>query len=61
VRLVRRIAKVATDVMFADVRHFDPEDDGYWDGHRYDIDEAFPEVAGLVAAHRISNALAVRA
>ena len=36
----------------APARRFHPEIDGYWDGYRYEIDPAFPEVAELVAAHR---------
>ncbi len=33
-------------------RRFDPDRDGWWDGYRYDIDPAFPELAARVAAHR---------
>ena len=33
-------------------RHFDPGRDGYWDGYRYEIDDAFPDLAQRVAGHR---------
>lgn len=33
-------------------RRFDPSRDGYWDGYRYEIDPAFPELARRVAGHR---------
>ena len=33
-------------------RRFDPGRDGYWDGYRYEIDPAFPELAQRVAGHR---------
>jgi len=33
-------------------RHFDPGRDGYWDGYRYEIDPAFPDLACRVASHR---------
>ncbi|MXX18327.1 MAG: 1-acyl-sn-glycerol-3-phosphate acyltransferase [Dehalococcoidia bacterium] len=33
-------------------RHFDPGRDGYWDGYRYEIDPAFPDLARRVASHR---------
>ena len=33
-------------------RHFEPDRDGYWDGYRYEIDPAFPELARRVAGHR---------
>lgn len=33
-------------------RHFDPGRDGYWDGYRYEIDAAFPDLARRVASHR---------
>ena len=33
-------------------RRYVPERDGFWDGYRFDIDPAFPEVAAEVAAHR---------
>ena len=33
-------------------RRFDPGRDGYWDGYRYEIDPAFPELARRVAMHR---------
>ena len=35
-------------------RRFDPGRDGYWDGYRYEIDPAFPELARRVAGHRAS-------
>ena len=33
-------------------RHFDPDRDGYWDGYRYEIDAAFPDLVHRVASHR---------
>lgn len=33
-------------------RRFDPSRDGYWDGYRYEVDPAFPELARRVARHR---------
>jgi 1-acyl-sn-glycerol-3-phosphate acyltransferase len=33
-------------------RHFDPDNDGWWDGYPYEIDPAFPELADRVADHR---------
>ena len=33
-------------------RHFDPTRDGYWDGYRYEIDAAFPDLAQRIASHR---------
>jgi 1-acyl-sn-glycerol-3-phosphate acyltransferase len=33
-------------------RRFVPERDGWWDGYRYDIDPAFPDLAARVARHR---------
>ena len=33
-------------------RRFDPGRDGYWDGYRYEIDPAFPDLAHRVASHR---------
>jgi len=33
-------------------RRFNPDVDGWWDDYRYDIDPAFPELAGRVAEHR---------
>ncbi len=33
-------------------RHFDPGRDGYWDGYRYEIDPAFPDLARRIASHR---------
>ena len=33
-------------------RRFDPGRDGYWDGYRYEIDPAFPELAQRIARHR---------
>ena len=33
-------------------RHFDPARDGYWDGYRYEIDPAFPELARRIAGRR---------
>ena len=37
-------------------RHFDPGRDGYWDGYRYEIDPAFPDLARRIASHRGSAA-----
>jgi 1-acyl-sn-glycerol-3-phosphate acyltransferase len=36
-------------------RRFDPDRDGFWDGYRYEIDPAFPELAAKVVAHRRST------
>lgn len=36
----------------APARRFDPVLDGYWDGYRYDVDPAYPDIAQAVAAHR---------
>lgn len=33
-------------------RRFDPSRDGYWDGYRYEIDRAYPDLARLIAGHR---------
>ena len=33
-------------------RRFDPDHDGYWDGYRYEIDPAFPDLAERIANHR---------
>ncbi|MEN8041292.1 MAG: lysophospholipid acyltransferase family protein [Actinomycetota bacterium] len=33
-------------------RRFDPDRDGWWDGYRYEIDPAFPDLARRVADHR---------
>ena len=38
----------------APARRFDPERDGYWDGYSFEIDPRFPELAELVASHRVS-------
>lgn len=35
-------------------RRFIPERDGWWDGYRYDIDPAFPDLAARLAEHRAS-------
>lgn len=37
-------------------RRFDPDRDGYWDDYRYEIDPAFPDLAGRVADHRRDHA-----
>jgi 1-acyl-sn-glycerol-3-phosphate acyltransferase len=33
-------------------RRFEPQKDGWWDGYRYEIDPAFPELAERVSRHR---------
>ncbi len=35
-----------------DVRRYDPDRDGWWDGYRFEIDPAFPDLAARVADHR---------
>lgn len=37
----------------APVRHFNPTNDGWWDGYAYDIDPDFEELAAAVAEHRV--------
>ncbi len=46
--------RVALSPKMAPARRFDPERDGYWDDYSYEIDSAFPEVAELVARHRLA-------
>ncbi len=41
-------------------RHFVPARDGFWDGYRYEIDSAFPDLAQQVAAHRAAGSGARR-
>ena len=36
-------------------RRFVPERDGWWDGYRYEIDPAFPDLAQRVEKHRASS------
>ncbi len=38
-------------------RRYDPARDGYWDGYRFDIDPAFPDLAARIARHRAAQAL----
>ena len=33
-------------------RRFDPGNDGYWDGYRYEIDAAYADLAQRIASHR---------
>ncbi len=33
-------------------RHFEPDRDGWWDDHAYEIDPAYPELARRLAEHR---------
>ncbi len=35
-----------------DVRRYEPDRDGWWDGYRFEIDPAFPDLAERVADHR---------
>ena len=39
----------------APARRFRPEVDGFWDDYSYEIDPSFPELASLVARHRIER------
>jgi len=57
-RLERRMKSLA--LAMPDVRRFVPRRDGWWDGYRYEIDPAFPELAAAVAAHRAERLQAVR-
>jgi 1-acyl-sn-glycerol-3-phosphate acyltransferase len=50
----RRMKQVALSPETASPRRFDPERDGYWDDYSYEIDPDFPEVAELVARHRLA-------
>ncbi len=36
-------------------RHFEPDQDGWWDGYRYEIDPRFGELARRVAEHRAAS------
>ncbi len=49
--LERRMKRLALDGA-TPPRRFDPGRDGYWDGYRYEIDPAFPELARRIARHR---------
>lgn len=48
----RRMKRIALSDDTAPARRFDPLQDGFWDGYRYEIDPDFPEVAALVERHR---------
>ena len=50
--LETEMKRVALDEMIAPARRFRPEVDGFWDGYRYEVDPAFPDLAARVAAHR---------
>ena len=51
-RVQRQLKAAALAPGVADPRRFVPARDGYWDGFRYRIDPAFPELAADVARHR---------
>lgn len=50
--LERTMKKLALSQLAAPVRRFDPNQDGWWDGYEYTIDEGFPTLAAAVADHR---------
>jgi len=50
--LETEMKRVALEDAVAPARRFRPEVDGYWDGYRYEIDPAFPDLVAQVAAHR---------
>lgn len=47
-----RLKGAALDGRMALPRRFVPARDGYWDGYRYQIDPAFPDLAAEIARHR---------
>lgn len=50
--LEREMKRIALEEVIAPARRFRPELDGFWDGYRYEIDAAFPDLVAQVAAHR---------
>lgn len=44
--------QIAIENTHAAPRRFHPERDGWWDGYRYEIDEAFTDLAEIVRRHR---------
>lgn len=52
-QIEREMKRVALEPGMAPVRHFVPEQDGWWDGYSYEIDDDYPELAAAVATHRL--------
>ncbi len=52
-RVQREMKRAALAGDLPPPRRYDPERDGYWDGYRFDIDPAFPELRRLVEARRL--------
>ncbi|WP_245872987.1 lysophospholipid acyltransferase family protein [Deinococcus planocerae] len=52
-RMQREMKRVALSGSLPAPRRYDPERDGYWDGYRFDIDPAFPEVRDRIEARRL--------
>ncbi len=55
-RVEREMKAAALDGTGPPPRRFDPRRDGFWDGYRYEIDAAFPDLARQVAEHRAAIA-----
>ncbi|BDP40195.1 hypothetical protein DAETH_01640 [Deinococcus aetherius] len=52
-RVQREMKRAALSGDLPPPRRYDPERDGYWDGYRFDIDPAFPELRGQIEARRL--------
>lgn len=50
---------VALGNPWAQPRRYVPTRDGYWDGHRFDIDDEFPAVAAAIKSRRASMGTAI--
>ena len=50
--MIERHMKQFATASATPARHFDPSRDGYWDGYRYEIDLAFPDLAQRISTHR---------
>ena len=48
----REMKRTALDSARPPARRYVPERDGFWDGYRFEVDPAFPDVAAQIRAHR---------
>jgi 1-acyl-sn-glycerol-3-phosphate acyltransferase len=55
----RSMKKLAHSATTAQVRRFDPDRDGFWDGYDFEIDPDYPDLAARLADRRESRADAV--
>jgi 1-acyl-sn-glycerol-3-phosphate acyltransferase len=53
-RVERQMKQIALEYGRPAPRRYQPHCDGFWDGYAFEIDDQFPELRGVVAAHRHS-------